>query len=279
MTKTAFVLSGGGAKGSYQAGVIYQLLNKSIVPNVIYGTSVGSINGAAMSYLSAEEIKEMWLTLKDHEVVWPTGFMKYLAWPKVLTSGGFYSLKPLEQSLKKLFAGRIHNIEAQSCYVDLKSGSAVYCSNFKVTQDEFIKSVLASSAIPCLMEDQNYAVDGGVRHHTPIEKAIEDGADVIYVLLCRPYSKTLPPWKPANKLPRILEVGFRAIDDVMSHEIFLNDIEMLLHYNQHHEYFNRKKIEFHLYAPDRFWMDTVEFDSIKIKNAFEAGSMASEIGL
>lgn len=277
--KTAFVLSGGGAKGSYQAGVLYQLSNKGIVPNVIYGTSVGAINGAAMSYLSAEEIKEMWLTLKDNEVIWPTGFMKYLCWPKVLFSGGFYSLEPLENSLKKLFAGKIHNIESQSCYVDLKSGEAVYCSNFKVSQDEYIKSVLASSAIPMLMEDQNYAVDGGVRHHTPIEKAIEDGADIIYVILCRPYSITLPTWEPAKKLPRILEVGFRAIDDIMSHEIFLNDIWRLLHYNKHYEYFKMKKIEFHLYAPDRFWMDTVEFDPTKIQNAFEAGSLSTEIAL
>lgn len=275
--KTAFVLSGGGSKGAFQAGVIYQLLNKGIFPDVVYGTSVGAINAAAISYLEPDEIKDTWLNIEgDHEIIWPTGWKKYLYWPKMLWTGGFYSLVPLEKQLRTLLKNRVHKCESYSCVVNLVSGKAEYISNYRVTKEEYIQSVIQSAAIPMLMEDRGLKVDGGVRHHTPLAQAVSDGADKIYVISCRPYRIENSNWKPSGKLPRTLEVGFRAIDDIMTHEVFVNDVKMLLHYNQHAEYFNKKNIEIHLYAPDRFWMDTIDFSPEKIHPAFKAGTIAEE---
>lgn len=46
----AFVLSGGSIKGAFQAGVITDLLTSgSFMPDAIYGTSVGSLNGAFLA--------------------------------------------------------------------------------------------------------------------------------------------------------------------------------------------------------------------------------------
>ena len=164
MSKTAFVLSGGGAKGSFQAGVVYQLLEQGITPDVVYGTSVGAINAAGMSYLSKEEFLKMWLNIKgDHEVIWPAGWKKYLCWPKVFWTGGFYSLAPLRKSLGAILKDRTPSYEAVSCYVDLPTGAAVFCSNKQYSKEVHLESVLASAAIPMLMEDQSYKVDGGIR--------------------------------------------------------------------------------------------------------------------
>ena len=45
--KKAFVLSGGSIKGAFQAGALADLLtSKTFTPDAIYGTSVGSLNGA-----------------------------------------------------------------------------------------------------------------------------------------------------------------------------------------------------------------------------------------
>ena len=46
--KRAVVFSGGGTKGSYQIGAWQALNELSFVPDIVVGTSVGSINGALM---------------------------------------------------------------------------------------------------------------------------------------------------------------------------------------------------------------------------------------
>lgn len=46
MAKTALVLTGGVAKGSYESGVLRALSEMEIVPDVIVGISAGAINGA-----------------------------------------------------------------------------------------------------------------------------------------------------------------------------------------------------------------------------------------
>lgn len=275
--KTAFVLSGGGSKGAFQAGVIYQLLNKGILPDVVYGTSVGALNAAGISYLSSDELKDIWLGIKgESDIISPTGWKKIFHWPKALSQGGFYSLAPLEKNLRDALKGKTAKCESQSCVVDLKTGNAEFISNMKVTHEEYIQSVMESSSIPMLMEDRNGRVDGGVRHHTPLGQAIADGAEKIYIIICRPYAIPDQNWKPTKKLPRLIEIGFRAIDEVMSHEIFVNDVKMLRMYNEHAEYFKKKNIELHLYAPTVFYSDTVEFNPDKIKTAFMAGSVAEE---
>ena len=48
--RTVFVLGGGGALGSYQAGALQALLEHGVVPDAIYGASVGSLNGAYLAH-------------------------------------------------------------------------------------------------------------------------------------------------------------------------------------------------------------------------------------
>ena len=43
---TAFVLSGGGNQGVAQVGMLRALLERSYVPDVVIGTSVGALNGS-----------------------------------------------------------------------------------------------------------------------------------------------------------------------------------------------------------------------------------------
>lgn len=48
-TKLGIVLSGGGAKGAYEAGFLKALSEFNIQPDVIAGTSIGALNGAIYS--------------------------------------------------------------------------------------------------------------------------------------------------------------------------------------------------------------------------------------
>ena len=47
--KFCIVLTGGGAKGSYQAGALKYLAELGLEPQILVGTSIGALNGAVLS--------------------------------------------------------------------------------------------------------------------------------------------------------------------------------------------------------------------------------------
>ncbi len=79
--KFALVLSGGGARGAFEAGVIYYLrtqlpeeLRRSRLFNMYCGTSVGAINTAVLAALAHDpiyqgaQLRHLWQNLSDHDV-------------------------------------------------------------------------------------------------------------------------------------------------------------------------------------------------------------------
>ncbi len=66
--KLGVVLSGGGAKGAYEAGFLKALSELNIQPDAIAGTSIGAITGAICSanidiHKSADIVEKLWLEL------------------------------------------------------------------------------------------------------------------------------------------------------------------------------------------------------------------------
>jgi NTE family protein len=67
---TALVLSGGGARGAFEAGVAQALEARGIRPTVISGTSAGAITGAALACgWSAGRTTELWCSLESRDVM------------------------------------------------------------------------------------------------------------------------------------------------------------------------------------------------------------------
>lgn len=62
--KIALCLAGGGAKGAFQAGVIYGLYEKGIKFDAIAGTSIGAINGYYIYTENVNKLKEMWINIQ-----------------------------------------------------------------------------------------------------------------------------------------------------------------------------------------------------------------------
>ena len=79
--KRALVLSGGGAKGSYQVGVYKALKKLRIKIDIIAGTSIGSINGALFTAGDYLKAKRLWLTISTDNL-----FDKDFSNPKNLQS-------------------------------------------------------------------------------------------------------------------------------------------------------------------------------------------------
>ena len=76
----ALILSGGGGRGAFHAGVYKYLMKNHKVnvdshhmgawePQIIVGTSIGAVNGAAITQgMSADQLVEVWKSLEEHDI-------------------------------------------------------------------------------------------------------------------------------------------------------------------------------------------------------------------
>ena len=76
----ALILSGGGGRGAFHAGVYKYLMKNHKVnvdsdhagawePQIIVGTSIGAVNGAAIAQgMSAERLVDVWKSLEEHDI-------------------------------------------------------------------------------------------------------------------------------------------------------------------------------------------------------------------
>jgi hypothetical protein len=65
---TAIVLSGGGARGDFEVGALRALYNRCMRPDIVCGTSVGAINGAAIAQGEGglDQLENIWFGLQQN---------------------------------------------------------------------------------------------------------------------------------------------------------------------------------------------------------------------
>jgi predicted acylesterase/phospholipase RssA len=68
------VLSGGGAMGDFEVGALYSLYSRGVRPDVIAGTSVGAINGAAIAQgeVGLSQLGSIWFSLRENSDMYLT---------------------------------------------------------------------------------------------------------------------------------------------------------------------------------------------------------------
>ena len=159
--KTGIVLSGGGARGFSHLGVLQALNESNVYPDIISGTSVGSIVGA----LYADGNKPYDIL----KIISKNSRLDYfsLTMPKegLLQISGI--VKILKETLKAKTFEEL-KIPLFVAATDLNNGKIVYFS-----KGELINPIIASSSIPVLFKpliiDKIYYVDGGVMDNLPID--------------------------------------------------------------------------------------------------------------
>ena len=186
--KRALVLSGGGAKGSYQLGVYKALKRLGIKIDIITGTSIGSINGALFvsgDYLKA---KRLWLNVSTDNL-FDYGFdnkkdMQKLAKEIILNKG--LKFDKAEKFLNKILDEkkiRKSKIDYGLVTVNLKSMVPKMLTKEQIPNGKLISYIIASStcfpAIEMKEIDGEYYIDGGYYDNLPINLAIDMGADEI----------------------------------------------------------------------------------------------------
>jgi NTE family protein len=234
--KRAVVLSGGGAKGAYQAGALAYLVgNLERQYDIVCGVSVGALNAAMLAMhpigqerSAAAEILNIWrnITTKSVRKNWmPFAFLHALWKPSLYNSQPLIdfvnermNVTKIKASGKKLVVGA----------VALASGEY---RSFDETHPNIVDAVLASSSFPAMLrpieiEGQLWS-DGGVRNVTPLKEAIDAGADEIDVIMTSPerYNASF------SENPNTIDVAIRAID-IMGDEVVENDIKIAELFNR-----------------------------------------------
>ena len=219
----ALVLSGGGAKGAFEAGAIFHFVNhRDCDFRDITGVSAGALNGAYIAEAASDEnslhnlqvrtqgLVNYWRSITGpHDVLRP----RFLGIPRLLLLGldSLNDFTPLEIKLREMCPKKIRESKRSLRVGVVSFYDGVYREiDPKKEQDDekFRKYVLASTAIPVYArlpivrastsrnghhESEIQFADGGVSHTTPL---------VAYFSPCDSTKDRLgPDMKQSGRLP------------------------------------------------------------------------------
>lgn len=260
--KTAFVLAGGGAAGSYQVGCLRAVLESGVIPDFMTANSAGSLNAAGLSFAGMDELEKVWRSVTKRSDIFGDKFLGFF--DTLLGGTSLWTSKPLRKKLEILMDRRDPRIPFWVNYVDLKTGSLVRVPSSTIG---FLKYVLASASIPVVTDPvEGYMVDGGIRENTPLNFAIQEGADRLFVFLNSAQEKELR-LKPKEKFKDVREIATRAIE-IMTDEMHWDDLHAAIDNNYNSQ---KKAIEIYWFAPKKEIIGTLDFKQEQIAAAIAQG--------
>jgi NTE family protein len=205
--RTAFVLGGGGLLGAVEVGMRRALFEHGIQPDLILGTSIGALNGLTVATdpgpASIDRLLALWTDIGESNAVYSDGPWKQMR-RVVRTGTHLYSVGALKDRLVEEFGEtRFEDlaVEFQCCAASIERAAETWFSSGQV-----VPAVLASAAVPGLLPpavvDGEHYLDGGIVNSIPVGRAVELGAEVIYVLQVgrveRPLVAPKRPWEVAR---------------------------------------------------------------------------------
>jgi NTE family protein len=182
-----FVLGGGGSLGAMQVGMLQALAEAGVAPDLVVGTSVGSLNAAvlALGGESGDRLSRIWSRMTRHE-----------AFP-----GGVLSqVRTLRHSKTNLFPNTglaaiiDEHIGEDVTFEDLALPLGVVATDVDTAEPLLVRSgpvlapLLASCAIPGIYPpvpfEGRLLYDGGLVANVPMRQALSMGAKSLVVLDC-----------------------------------------------------------------------------------------------
>ncbi|HVL63760.1 MAG TPA: patatin-like phospholipase family protein [Actinomycetota bacterium] len=220
----AFVLGGGGRLGACEVGMLRALFERGVCPDLIVGTSIGALNGAAVAVAptidTIERLEEIWTSLDKSEVF--SGTLLSGARNLVRTRTSLQSNEPLRDLIERLLPAKT--------FADLTVPFQCVAASIERAAEHWfddgplVDAILASCAVPGILPpieiDGEHFIDGGVVNSIPVARAVELGAREIFVLhvgrIERPLTVPRNPW----------QVGMVAFEVARRHR-FARDIVSL----------------------------------------------------
>ncbi len=179
---TAFVFSGGANVGAVQVGMVQRLVEAGIMPDRVFGASVGALNAAAFAGDPT-----------------PVGIFRLAALWRALSGDDVF---PSNSNIRQAFRQRaLHNSDGIANFVELfgmghlqdtvipleVAVTSLRSRGRRWLRDGRMSTALrASAALPGLLPPvrigNDICIDGAVTDHAPIDRAVEVGMRRIIVL-------------------------------------------------------------------------------------------------
>jgi len=184
--KLAWVLGGGGLRGASEVGMARALAARGLQPDLIVGTSIGSLNGAVLASAPVERsilhLTRMWEEMRASSVFGESLVqrVRHLVdhWTHLHSNDPLRRLVERWVPFSKLEEA---HVEVQTCAACIETSSEHW-----FTEGPVVDAVLASCALPGVLPPVNvggrHYIDGGVVNSIPVSRAIELGATEVYVL-------------------------------------------------------------------------------------------------
>lgn len=189
--------------GATQIGMLRALIERGIQPDLVVGASVGALNGAVIaaepSGASVQTLTELWSSLSSAGVFSDSALTQAARLARYRTH--LHSAEPLRNLLRQhLPVARIEDlpIRFECVAASIEKSAAHWFADGPIAD-----AVIASCAVPGLFPparvgDEHF-FDGGLVHSIPVGRAVQLGADRIFVLhvgrVDRPLAPPRWPWQ------------------------------------------------------------------------------------
>jgi NTE family protein len=216
-----FVLSGGGNIGALQAGALQVLLREGIRPQLLVGTSVGSINSTFLATNptldGALQLGEIWKGIVKEDIY--PGNPVRAAWHLATHLDSMFTRQHFIDFIQKHIPNGIHSFGQLGVELYIVATDLITGSRFLFGEDpteHIVDAILASTAIPPIFPPWFYRgrvlVDGGISDNLPIRVAVQKGASEIYALdIIKPGPEDDGHWN-------VMEVVTQSIKDLVDQQ-------------------------------------------------------------
>lgn len=201
MSKLGLALGGGAGRGVAHLGVLKCLEEENIKPDLIFGTSIGSLVGAlyALGYefseiveksqevVDSKEFKQLGFEFfRDHSDAFPLKKLNcYLRARLTFAKMAVAQFITERETLEKVVAKFLPDIKIEDLKIkfgcttlDLVSGEDIYIHEGSL-RDAIIKSISITGVFPAWEEDKKVMVDAGPTAKVPVDGCKYLGANKI----------------------------------------------------------------------------------------------------
>lgn len=215
------MLAGGGSRGAAQVGMLAALVERGIRADAVYGASAGAMNGAAYAgrpdAAGVEHLDAIWRGISSDDV-FPRG--------RLATPWRFFQQREAvhpNDGLRRIVESGLafERLEDAAVHLEVVATSLEDGRVQWFDSGEAVPRILASAALPALLPpvtiDGERFIDGGVVDNVPLRRAIDQGAQRVFVLLCGPLRFRPPPY--ARPVEAIMTAFFIAIHAGFAREL------------------------------------------------------------
>jgi NTE family protein len=265
----ALVLSGGGAKGAYEAGVAAVFVERGLPIRLVAGSSAGALNAAMIADGRVEQLDALWRGLTRDRVyalrtnVFFAGLLP--GWLTLLAldrAGSLFNPQPLRELVDAaldLDRVRASPVRLLVVTTDLARREPRLFDNETVTREALMAAAAVPGAFPAVDVGGTLLVDGGLTGRAPVLEALAAAAGVeraVVVMSYAPGERGTAPTTMRRALEEAFEMG-------MIHQI-RRDVELAR--------LKFPAVEIHLLTPSApLALRPLDFDPEGIARALERG--------